>query len=155
MEFSRRGILRGLIAAPLVVVTPGLLMPVKAMELDLAGYAIIIFDGGYVDPGHSGIDFPELNRAPGTYSRPANILAMKLGTNTESIYAVKKNGRWVQRDLPIEDNSHLPTKDENYDRYEAAYKTIQADLRNAPAGWSPRLLPTSEAWTIAKRIHNT
>jgi len=34
MEFSRRGILRGLIAAPLVVVTPGLLMPVKAVFVD-------------------------------------------------------------------------------------------------------------------------
>jgi len=66
---NRRDVLRGLICAPLVISTPGLLMPVKALPVEHLATAISIkgmwLDGSYFDVeieyGHSAMDVASMD----------------------------------------------------------------------------------------------
>jgi len=66
---NRRELLRGLICAPLVISTPGLLMPVKALPVEHLAMAMSIkgmwLDGSYFDVeieyGHSAMDVASMD----------------------------------------------------------------------------------------------
>lgn len=44
MIITRRRLLTGLIAAPIVITTPGLLMPVKALQPDMSWWIVLRYD---------------------------------------------------------------------------------------------------------------
>lgn len=129
MNVTRRRLLTGLIAAPIVITTPGLLMPVKALELDLSGYMIVKYVPEYADPGAFSVDYPHWNRPPGTYSEPAKLLAIDPKTG-DAISAQMRHGRWKQVALR-DDYDYAPETEQA--RYDAAFESHVENLANAPA----------------------